>query len=58
MNIEELNKIEDELRKQNLYIISSIDGNGVHVGRFKGFSHDADGDLVIEADIDGVSCTG
>lgn len=58
MSIEKLNTIADTLRKQNAYIISSIDGEGVYIGRFKGFSCDADGDLVIEADIDGISCTG
>ena len=58
MSIEELNKIENKLREQNVYIISSVDGRGVHIGRFKGFSRDANDDLVIEADIDGVSCTG
>ena len=53
-----LKKIEEELRKHDAYIISSIDGNGAHVGKFKGFNYDSDGNLVIEADINGRSCTG
>ena len=44
-------------KEHNVYIISSVEGKGNHVGRFKGFSVDADGDLIIEADIDGLSCT-
>ena len=58
MSIDELNKIEDKLREQNVYIMSSVDGKGVHIGRFKGFSRNANDDLIIEADIDAVSCTG
>lgn len=57
MIIKELKQIEDYLTKNNVYIISSIDGVGVHVGRFKGFSLDANDDLVIDADIDSISCT-
>ena len=58
MSIQEFRNIEDKLRKQNVYIIASVDGKGVHIGRFKGFSRDANDDLIIEADIDSVSCTG
>lgn len=53
----DLQMIEAILRKYNVYIISSVDGKGNHVGRLKGFSVDADGDLVIDADIDELSCT-
>ena len=57
MNIEEMKKIEEWLNKNNVYIISSIDDKGVHVGRFKGLSLDANDDLVIDTDIDSLSCT-
>lgn len=57
MTIAEMNEIEAKLKEHNVYIISSVEGKGNHVGRFKGFSVDADGDLIIEADIDGLSCT-
>lgn len=53
-----LKKIEEELRKHDAYIISTIDGIGAHVGKFKGFNYDSDGNLVIEADINGRSCAG
>lgn len=52
-----LKKIEEELRMHDAYIISSVDGNGAHVGKFKGISYDSDGNLVIETDINSRSCT-
>ena len=48
---------EKMLKADNIYIISSIDDKGTHVGRFKRCSLDADGNLIIETDIDSVSCT-
>ena len=52
-----LELISEYLNKHNAYIISSIDGNGTYVGRFKRLSLDADDDLIICADIDSASCT-
>ena len=49
--------VESVLAGCNTYILSSIDGEGKHVGRFRGVSVDANGSLVISADIDKVSCT-
>lgn len=57
MSIAEMNEIETKLREHNVYIISSVEGKGNHIGRFKGFAVDADGDLIIETDIDELSCT-
>lgn len=57
MKENEAKEIETMLRKHNAYIISSVDGKGAHVGRLKGVTVDADGNLVIESDIDNVSCT-
>lgn len=48
---------EKMLKADNIYIVSSIDNKGTHVGRFKKCSLDADGNLIIETDIDSVSCT-
>ena len=48
---------EKMLGVDNIYIVSSIDNKGTHVGRFKRCSLDADGNLIIETDIDSVSCT-
>lgn len=56
-NIEEMKKIEEWLNKNNVYVVASVDGKGVHIGRFKGLSLDADDDLIIEVDIDSLSCT-
>ena len=50
--------VEAVLAGCNTYVLSSIDGEGNHVGRFKGVSVDANGSLVINADIDKVFCTG
>lgn len=58
MSVETLHKIEDALCKHDVYVMSSVDGAGAHVGRFKEFSYDANGALVIMTDIDSVSCTG
>lgn len=55
MSIAELKVIEEALKEKNAYIISSIDGKGAHIGRFKGVSVDAEGDLIIESDIDSIS---
>lgn len=50
--------IENILNEHKTYIISSVEGKGVHIGRFHGLSLDADGDWVIDADLDEKSCTG
>jgi hypothetical protein len=34
-----------------------IEGKGHHIGRFKGFALDANDSLIIETDIDSLSCT-
>ena len=47
-----LRELELFLLEHNVYILSSIEGKGVHVGRFKQISLDADGNPVIECDID------
>ena len=57
MNDTELNKIKEKLEEQNVYVIASIEGKGCHIGRFKGFSLDANKQLIIEVDIDEKSCT-
>lgn len=54
MDILEVVKI---LNEHKAYIVSSVEGQGVHIGRFKGLSLDAEGDWVIDADIDEKSCT-
>lgn len=50
--------VEKILNEHKTYIVSSVDGKGVHIGRLQGMSLDADGDWVIEVDLDGKSCTG
>lgn len=50
-------KIEEWMKLNNVYIVSSIDGNGNHVGRLKGLYLDANDDLIISVDIDDLSCT-
>ena len=58
MRLEDIAKeIEKELKEHDVYIISSVGGKGHHIGRFKTISVDANGDLIIESDIDEVSIT-
>ena len=51
-------ELEQKLKEYDVYILSSIGGKGHHVGRFKGISVDANGDLIIDTDIDKYSITG
>ena len=43
---------------ERMCVIATIDGKGVHIGRIKGISYDADGTPVLDVDIDSVSCVG
>lgn len=52
-----LKEIEEFLKEHNVYIASSIEGKGLHIGRFKEIALDADGFPIIECDIDEASCT-
>ena len=54
---QKLKEIEEFLKEHNVYIASSIEGKGLHIGRFKEIALDADGFPIIECDIDEVSCT-
>ena len=51
-----LREIEELLKEHSVSVLSSIEGKGIHVGRFKGIALDADGFPVIECDIDKESC--
>ena len=50
-----LDGVTDE---QDIYIIATIDGAGTHIGSINNVSLDADGDVVLEANIESVSETG
>lgn len=54
--LNKLNKNKED-GQGDVYIISSVGGKGVHIGRIKEISQDAEGDIVIEADIDLQSIT-
>ena len=43
---------------ERMCVIATIDGKGVHIGRIKGISYDADGTPMLDVDIDSVSCIG
>lgn len=45
-------------REQEVYVVSSIENKGNHIGRIKDISLDANCDVVIEVDIDKESITG
>ena len=57
VNIEEMEKIKDVLRKHNTYIISEIDGQGIHMGEIKNIALDANDSWIIETDIESISVT-
>ena len=57
MKIEELSKIIEEAKCDGTYIIASIEGVGVHIGRIKNVTMDANNYPVIQVDIDAKSCT-
>ena len=57
MEYEEIKRLEKLLKENDVYIIASIEGKGHHIGRFKGFSLDADDGLIIDVDIDKESFT-
>ena len=53
----ERERIEAILEKHGTYILSTIDGQGVHVGCFKGIALDADANWIIEAEVESMSET-
>ena len=57
-NTYDVDKIKDLLNKNDAYIISKIDGKGTHVGKIVNVTLDANGDVVIETDIESISQTG
>lgn len=57
INVEEIEKVKDVFKKHNTYIISEIDGHGVHMGEIKNIALDANDSWIIEADIESVSVT-
>ena len=45
------------MNNREVYIVSTIDGKGCHIGKITGVSLDANDGIVIETDIDSVSVT-
>ena len=54
---EVLAKLRSIIDNRNVYIMSTIDGCGCHIGKITGVSLDANDGIVVETDIDGVSAT-
>lgn len=50
-------RIEAILKKHGTYILSTIDGQGCHVGCYKGIALDADANWIIEAEVESMSET-
>ena len=44
--------------EQDIYIIATIDGAGTHIGSINNVSMGADGDVVLEVNVESVSETG
>lgn len=53
-----LKALEGVSENQNIYIISTLDGKGTHIGSINNVSLDANGEVVMEANIESVSETG
>jgi hypothetical protein len=53
----ERERIEAILKKHGTYILSTIDGQGCHVGCYKGIALDADANWIIEAEVESMSET-
>lgn len=49
-----LKALEGVSENQDIYIISTIDGVGTHIGSINNVSLDADGDVVFEANVNSV----
>lgn len=57
MNEKRLQEVEKLLKEGKAYVASSIEGEGMHIGRFIGLTLDANGDVIILCDIDKMSTT-
>ena len=55
VNVKEIEKVEGVLKKHNAYIISKIDGKGVHMGEIKQIALDANDAWIVETDIESIS---
>ena len=52
-----LAKLRSIMNNREVYIMSTIDSKGCHIGKITGISLDANDGIVIETDIDSVSAT-
>lgn len=56
--VEEAEEHDEILKKHRAFVMARIDGHGCHIGTYKGLSLEADGDWIINVDVEGVSVTG
>lgn len=54
----EFDGVDEILKKHRAFVMARIDGHGCHIGTYKGISLEADGDWIINVDVEGVSVTG
>lgn len=54
---EVLSKLRSIISNRDVYIMSTVDGKGCHIGKITGVSLDANDGIVIETDIESVSAT-
>lgn len=56
--LEQLRALINEISENGtISVMASIEGKGVHVGKVKGISQDANNDVIIEVDIEHISST-
>lgn len=54
----EFDGVDEILKKHRAFVMARIDDHGCHIGTYKGLSLEADGDWIINVDVEGVSVTG
>lgn len=54
----EMELVESILKANKGYIVASLDGKGHFLGEFKGLSQDADGNLIIDTNLESIDCSG
>ena len=49
--------VDEILKKHRAFVMATIDGHGCHIGTYKEISLEADGDLIINVDVESLSVT-
>ena len=50
--------VDEILKKHRAFVMATINGHGCHIGTYKKISLEADGDWIIDVDVEGLDVTG